>query len=56
MARGMAFTAIDVDQDAELSRLYDFRVPVLLQDGRPVAEGKLDAAAIWQRFRDLVSS
>ena len=45
-ARGVGFTAVDVDQDAELSRLYDFRVPVLLQDGKPVAEGRLDEAAI----------
>ena len=45
-ARGVAFEAVDVDQDAELSRLYDFRVPVLLQDGRPLAEGKLDSPAI----------
>jgi ribosomal protein S18 acetylase RimI-like enzyme/glutaredoxin len=45
-SRGVAFAVLDVDQDAELSRLYDFRVPVLLQDGRPLAEGKLDEAAI----------
>jgi len=49
--RGVAFTALDVDQDAELSRLYDFRVPVLLQDGRPLAEGKLDEAAIDRALR-----
>jgi len=44
--RGEEFEAVDVDGDAELSRLYDFRVPVLLRDGRPVAEGRLDAAAL----------
>ena len=32
----------DVDADPELFRLYDFRVPVLLVDGRVVGEGRLD--------------
>ena len=31
----------DVDGDPELSRLYDFRVPVVLVDGRVVGEGRL---------------
>jgi len=31
-----------VDADPELFRLYDFRVPVLLVDGRVVGEGPLD--------------
>jgi GNAT superfamily N-acetyltransferase len=44
--RGVVFEAVDVDADAELARLYDFRVPVLLRDGRLLAEGKLDVAAI----------
>ena len=39
----------DVDADDELYRLYDFRVPVVLLDGKVVAEGlvtkaKLEAA------------
>ena len=29
----------DVDADAELYRLYDFRVPVVLLDGNVIAEG-----------------
>ena len=29
----------DVDADDELYRLYDFRVPVVLVDGKVVAEG-----------------
>ena len=33
----------DVDADAELHRLYDWRVPVVLLDGRAVAEGKINA-------------
>ncbi len=36
----------DVDADPELSRLYDFRVPVVLVDGRVVAEGRLDRAVL----------
>jgi Glutaredoxin-like domain (DUF836) len=31
----------DVDGDPELHRLYDWRVPVVLVDGRVAAEGKL---------------
>jgi predicted thioredoxin/glutaredoxin len=33
----------DVDADADLFRLYDFRVPVVLRAGRVVAEGRIDA-------------
>ena len=36
----------DVDADPELFRLYDFRVPVLLVDGRVVGEGRLDEQAL----------
>ena len=32
----------DVDAEAELFALYDFRVPVVLIDGRVVGEGRLD--------------
>ena len=31
----------DVDADDDLHRLYDFRVPVLLREGRVIAEGKI---------------
>jgi glutaredoxin len=31
----------DVDNDDELHRLYDFRVPVVLVDGEVVAEGRI---------------
>lgn len=44
--RGVAFETVDVDADPELARLYDFRVPVLLRDGRLLAEGRLDALAV----------
>lgn len=43
---GVEFEAVDVDADAELFRLYDFRVPVLLREGRPVLEGKIGAQQI----------
>ena len=33
---------VDVDEDPELSALYDFRVPVVLRDGRVVGEGRLE--------------
>jgi glutaredoxin len=31
----------DVDADDDLHRLYDFRVPVVVIDGRVAAEGKI---------------
>jgi predicted thioredoxin/glutaredoxin len=36
----------DVDADVELHRLYDWRVPVILSDGRVVAEGRIDQEAL----------
>jgi glutaredoxin len=32
----------DVDDDDDLHRLYDWRVPVVLVDGRIVGEGKIE--------------
>ena len=40
-ALGLHPDLADVDADDELNRLYDFRVPVVLLDGRVVAEGKV---------------
>jgi len=37
---------IDVDADDELFRLYDWRVPVVLADGKVVAEGKIDRGSL----------
>lgn len=37
---------LDVDHDPELFALYDFRVPVVLIDGRPAGEGRLDREAL----------
>jgi glutaredoxin len=45
---GVEVALLDVDADPELYRLYDFRVPVLLLDGRVVAEGVIDARAVGQ--------
>ena len=36
----------DVDADAELYSLYDWRVPVVLVDGRVLAEGRIDQDAV----------
>jgi predicted thioredoxin/glutaredoxin len=32
----------DVDSDDQLHELYDWRVPVVMVDGRVIAEGKVD--------------
>ena len=32
----------DVDSDDQLHALYDWRVPVVMVDGRVVAEGRID--------------
>ena len=45
-AAGVAFETLDVDEDAELNRLYDFRVPVLLVEGAVAAEGRIDSSAV----------
>jgi predicted thioredoxin/glutaredoxin len=36
----------DVDADNELFDLYDWRVPVVIVDGRVIAEGRIDQAAL----------
>ena len=43
---GVEVTLRDVDADPELFRLYDFRVPVVLKDGKVVAEGLIDSAVL----------
>jgi len=39
-AQGIAYTFQDVDADENLKKLYTFRVPVLLREGRVLLEGK----------------
>jgi glutaredoxin len=46
---GVPFQARDVDSDPELFRLYDWRVPVLLLEGRVASEGVIDS----DRIREL---
>jgi predicted thioredoxin/glutaredoxin len=41
----------DVDADPELQRLYDFRVPVVLRDGRVACEGKLDGERLRRALK-----
>jgi predicted thioredoxin/glutaredoxin len=36
----------DVDADDELYALYDWRVPVVMVDGRVVAEGRIDSEVL----------
>ncbi len=36
----------DVDADDRLHDLYDWRVPVILVDGRVVAEGRIERGAL----------
>ncbi len=36
----------DVDADARLFTLYDWRVPVIVVDGEVLAEGKIDREAL----------
>ena len=43
---GLEFEIADIDSDDELLRLYDWRVPVILVDGKAVLEGRIDAASI----------
>lgn len=45
-AAGVEPVLRDVDSDEELFRLYDWRVPVVLVEGRVVAEGRIGAAEV----------
>jgi glutaredoxin len=43
---GVAYDVVDVDSDVELARLYDFRVPVLLEGDDVLLEGVITPAGI----------
>lgn len=43
---GVVFVERDVDADAELLRLYDFRIPVVLRGGEVIAEGRIEAGRL----------
>jgi glutaredoxin len=37
---------VEVGDDGDLEREYGLRVPVLIVDGRPIAEGRIDEATL----------
>jgi len=41
----------DVDADEQLHSQYDWRVPVVLVDGRVVAEGRIDRKALAEAIQ-----
>ena len=41
----------DVDSDDALHALYDWRVPVVLVDGRVIAEGRIDVDMLPKAFK-----
>ncbi|KIX84643.1 glutaredoxin family protein [Thermus filiformis] len=50
---GIPYVREDVDRDPELRRLYTFRVPVLLWEGRVVLEGVFDERSLAELARLL---
>ncbi len=44
----------DVDSDDQLHALYDWRVPVVIVDGRVVAEGRVDRDMLRQAVQPAV--
>ena len=46
LGAGHSVRSLDVDADPELLRLYDFRVPVVLFEGRVIAEGRIKPEAL----------
>lgn len=49
--RGADVHLIDVDEDPELKRRYDTRVPVIVVDGREVAEGQIQPGTVARAIR-----
>ena len=41
----------DVDADDQLHALYDWRVPVVMVDGRVVAEGRINADSLAKALK-----
>jgi hypothetical protein len=50
-ALGQEPELLDVDSDPALFALYDWRVPVILDDGRAVAEGRIDLDGLRAALR-----
>lgn len=42
---------IDIDEDDELMKRYQVRVPVIVVDGREVAEGRVEQGAVKQALK-----
>lgn len=53
MLRGLGFEPelADVDADEGLHERYDWRVPVVLLDGRVIAEGRIDRERLERVLR-----
>jgi predicted thioredoxin/glutaredoxin len=53
LLRGLGFEPqlADVDADDHLHDLYDWRVPVVLLDGRVIAEGRIDRERVRRALR-----
>jgi predicted thioredoxin/glutaredoxin len=43
----------DVDSDDHLHSLYDWRVPVVLLDGRVVAEGRIEVVTLRKALKPV---
>jgi glutaredoxin len=43
---GIEFERLDVDADQALAQIYDFRVPVLLVDGKITDEGLIERSTL----------
>lgn len=43
----------DVDADDQLHAIYDWRVPVVLLDGRVVAEGRIEVDALRKALKPV---
>ncbi|MCS7195395.1 MAG: glutaredoxin family protein [Meiothermus sp.] len=52
-ARGLAYRWVDVDADAELRKLYTFRVPVLLLGRAVLLEGKFTPERLEKKLEAL---
>lgn len=50
-AGGAHVRLIDIDDDPELQRRYNVRVPVVVVDGREIAEGRVEEGAVRQAIQ-----
>lgn len=50
-AGGAHVRHIDIDEDPELQARYNIRVPVVVVDGREVAEGRVEEGVVRQAVR-----